>query len=520
MGMFDYPEADLSDRKLGKRAGDSVLLCAFNNRIAEELQLKLNAPPLDLPWSDKQLAIVDWGVNGVGHLVVRARAGTSKTTIIIKMIQEMGCNATARTLHSLGFSCARSYLSRNVQVSNGSRGKNLTNQIIPRNPSTPEPIVRLITKLHTLARETTPHAMNPGDLIDLAYAHDMDPDPEFRNRGYTIEWVEARALEAMKLAADVKQITEIDFADMIYLPVRNRWLKPTYDAVVVDEAQDMNNAQLEIALGVVKPEGRIIIVGDDRQAIYKFRGADSGSLDRLKKALNATELPLNTTYRCGAKIVDMAKEVVPDFEAAPGIHGGEVRSITIDKLNEQVKPGDAILSRLNAPLASVAMSLIRENRRVRIAGKDIGAGLRILIQRMSRLGDDATLNGMLKRLGQWVNEEVARFNALDREDMIGAVYDKAETIRALCDGMKTVGEVEARIDSLFSDVGGEGKILCSSVHRAKGLEWDRVFILRDTFKDSSAKGKGERAGNRNNEEANIKYVAITRARKELVWVNG
>ena len=67
--------------------------------------------------------------------------------------------------------------------------------------------------------------------------------------------------------------------------------------VVVDEAQDMTSAQLEIAVGACKRGGRVVIVGDDRQAIYGFRGADSGGLDRLKKLLKAKELGLTTTYR-------------------------------------------------------------------------------------------------------------------------------------------------------------------------------------------------------------------------------
>jgi len=91
---------------------------------------------------------------------------------------------------------------------------------------------------------------------------------------------------------------------------------PTYDLVVVDEAQDMTASQLQLAIQSCRKGGRIAIVGDDRQAIYSFRGADSKSLDRLKGILKAKELGLTTTYRCPKRVVEIASRYVPDFRAA------------------------------------------------------------------------------------------------------------------------------------------------------------------------------------------------------------
>jgi superfamily I DNA/RNA helicase len=86
------------------------------------------------------------------------------------------------------------------------------------------------------------------------------------------------------------------------------------------------------------------------------------------------------------------------------------------------------------------------------------------------------------------------------------VTDKAEALLALCEGATGVPEVQARIETIFSDVQAGKCVVLSSVHRAKGLEWDRVFLLADTF---TRKG---------DEEDNVRYVAITRAKSELVWV--
>jgi hypothetical protein len=59
----------------------------------------------------------------------------------------------------------------------------------------------------------------------------------------------------MELAATVNKGDWMDFTDMIFLPVRNGWLVPMFDMVVVDEAQDMTVAQLETRAGRL-PQGR------------------------------------------------------------------------------------------------------------------------------------------------------------------------------------------------------------------------------------------------------------------------
>jgi superfamily I DNA/RNA helicase len=73
-----------------------------------------------------------------------------------------------------------------------------------------------------------------------------------------------------------------------------------------------------------------------------------------------------------------------------------------------------------------------------------------------------------------------------------------------------VRDIESRIYSLFTDdgLGSAGVITCSSVHKAKGLEADNVFVLEGTFRP----GKEE--------ENNIYYVAVTRAKNRLIFVQG
>ncbi len=502
-------------------------------------------------WSDEQRAIFAWFKAEVlgqkPNLVVTARAGTGKTTTICEALRfapetrilvaafntrikdELARklqtpNAEAKTLHAVGFACVRRFW-ENVRLEDGRNKGQRVEALVQAvcGGAAPDAIKRLVGKLCTKGREIAPHAKTVGELSDIMLEHDLLPDEEWEASGFGAAYVEAKALEAMELAASRKPAM-IDFADMLYLPVRNGWLTKTYDLVVIDEAQDMTVTQLEIARGVCK--GRICVVGDNRQAIYAFRGADSESLDRLKAELGAAELGLKTTYRCPRLIVEAAARIVPDYQAAPGAPEGEILSLpSIEALvaaaeNTVDADGhgrDFILSRTNAPLAGVAMGLIRAKKRVRIQGRDIGAGLAALVRKLSTGKAAHSLPVFFERLSAWETREVLRAEKQGREDLTDGIRDKAETLRVVAEGATGPREVAVRLESLFADEGNGGTIVCSSVHKAKGLEAARVFILRPTLCPKLPKGK-VRTPKQVIEEANIQYVAVTRAMQTLVWV--
>jgi len=298
----------------------------------------------------------------------------------------------------------------------------------------------------------------------------------------------------------------IDFSDMIFLPIRNGWLVKMYDLVVIDETQDQTASQLEIMRGICK--GRICVVGDDRQTIYGFRGADSGGMARLTQDLDAKVLGLKTTYRCARNVVDRAAAIVPDFQTAPGNPEGWVLDMHTSMLVEAAGPGDYLLSRTNAPLVSTAIQLLRAGKRTKVIGKDIGKDLLGLVTRLSRTA--RSVPAFLERLQGWTDREVARAMKLKNPDpRIDLIHDQAEMLRSIADNAKSVSDIEDRINYLFDKVEGtdEGLIICSSVHKAKGREAKRVFVLVDTLRAD------------NEEEMNIQYVAFTRAKETLVMVS-
>jgi superfamily I DNA/RNA helicase len=350
----------------------------------------------------------------------------------------------------------------------------------------------------------------PGELEDIAYEFEIVPDESQQTQGWTMEVLTTGAEMAMELAS--QKDGTIDFDDMIFVPVRNGWLRGKYDLVVIDECQDMNAAQIMLAIGVCKMGGRIFVVGDDRQAIYKFRGADSGSLDRLKLQLNAKELGLTITYRCPTMIVDIAKTLVPDYQAAPSAPKGEVTSVGFERIHELALPGDFVLSRKNAPLAKVCLRLLRHGKRAMIEGKDLGRALVTVIKNIRA----RSIPDFMEKLTIWEDRTCKRLMATKKksaQDRCEVIKDQAETLRALAEGMKGMQELTDRVFQLFTETpnGKADYIVCSSVHKSKGRERDNVYALKDTLYPG---------GRRDLEEQNIEYVMVTRAKKKLVWVEG
>jgi DNA helicase-2/ATP-dependent DNA helicase PcrA len=340
-----------------------------------------------------------------------------------------------------------------------------------------------------VSRAKSTLAETEADLDNIVDDLDLDvPDDE---RPLFVE----RAADI--LGACYRDTRTCDFDDMIWLAVRHNVRVPTFDFVFVDETQDLNAAQIELAFRAVKRDGRAFAVGDDRQAIYAFRGADEHAVDRVTHKLAARVLPLSITYRCGKAIVALAQAIVPDYEAAPSAPDGLVRQVTDATMRTEATPGDFVISRKNAPLIGLCLGFLAQGKPATIAGRDIGAGLLALVNKSKA----TTIPALLAFVDAWEKAEIDRLTARKRDTQVAT--DKAECITALTEGASTVAEVKARIEALFSDKDDSKRIVCTTTHKAKGLERDRVWVLADTFSTTST------------EEDNLWYVAITRAKTEL-----
>lgn len=475
-------------------------------------------------WSDEQNAIFDWFGDGSGNLVVQARAGTGKTTTIKEAFRhapESSClyavfnkknqreaqekihdpRVEVRTLHSLGYRFIKEVWSNAKPDDNVEFARVETVA-----PQTPSEVVTALVKLVGFCKNGCVGIPRHELVVEIIEARDIAV-PDELEAAFPPAKLADLALEVLELSLKQDEQGRVSFNDMVWLPVAAGWVKPRFGLVVVDEAQDMNSPQLLMAQRACLPDGRICIVGDDRQAIYAFRGAVSDGMRMMRERLNAATLGLTTTYRCPKSVVALAQTIVPDYNAADSAPEGEVLEMDLTAAVEGLKVGDAVLSRMNAPLMGIAMSLIRRNIPARIEGRDIGKQLVGIVEKLKA----KSVPDFLKKLATWQDRQTARAMAGSgkfKESKVATINDQAITLATVAEASDSVEDIKARLTNLFqdSDYNARPAVVCSSVHKAKGLEWGKVCLVASTFKNANA----------SQEEANILYVAITRAKSTLI----
>jgi DNA helicase-2/ATP-dependent DNA helicase PcrA len=463
-------------------------------------------------WSKFQKAIFRDIATATDHTVVIARAGSGKTSTIVEgfkylpkgkktlmvafnkaiadeLKQRAPSYVECSTLHSLGFRALKQVYGNDV-VLEYDKSRFLIEGIIGDDRDLWE-LNQSLCKCVSLCKGflfDTPAAI--GDIID-----------QFGIETFDLERDAFIKIVIQTLGLCKAQTKVIDFDDMIWFPFVHRLNVGKFDVVFVDEAQDLNAAQIAMVFSAIKPGGRIIAVGDPAQSIYQFRGADSRAIPNFITKLQAKTLPLSVSYRCPKKVVLLAQEIVSDIEAHPDAPNGIVEDLLTDNLLKAIKPGDFVLSRTNAPLIKYCMAALKIGIPANIQGRDIGSNLIYFIKKSKA----KTIDSFIKFVNAWREQEIKRL--LSEKKNTEVCLDKAECLLNLCEGTLTIKDLKENIDKLFNDVDDTERVIFSTTHKAKGLERNRVFVLAGTYR----KGAGE-------EENNLWYVAITRCKKELYLV--
>ncbi|MDF0528888.1 ATP-dependent DNA helicase UvrD2 [Tsukamurella sp. 8F] len=356
----------------------------------------------------------------------------------------------------------------------------------------------------------------------------------------------------------------LDFDDLILMtaailddnPVVAEEFRDRYRSFVVDEYQDVTPLQQRLLNAWLGQRDDLTVVGDANQTIYSFTGATPRYLlDFTRRFEDATIVRLRRDYRSTPQVVELANKVIG---AATGRVAGtrleligqrpegprptyvesddepaEAKQVAerIGELLAQGVPASeiAILYRINAQSAVHENALTEAGIPYQVRGGDsfferpeIGQAIRELSTRANDFGGvaDADLvrlvGGALERLG--LSEKAPDgARARDRWESLRALVELTRDLVAERPGLNLLGlltELRTRAEAKHPPT-MQGVTL-SSLHAAKGLEWDAVFLVgltEGSVPISQAIAKGEQEPIE--EERRLLYVGVTRARVHL-----
>lgn len=491
--------------------------------------------------SKYQQDIFDFIQHGNGNSVINALAGSGKTSTIVNAVKLIPstCNALfiafnkeivkelekklagvknvqVKTLHSLGFLMIRRNLGTNIEIDeykyrtfikknikqlSSADFDKMTTKLIQQYTDN-------VTQLCDLGRYNL--AQCEKDLLQVSARHDIPIIDDECNA----------VLNVMKWGRE--NTTSIDFTDMVWLPYELT-LNPIglqYDYIFIDECQDLNAAQRELFLRCFRRGTRFIAVGDKKQAIYSFAGADAESFAKLQNLPNTTTLPLPISYRCPKKVVNLANQFVDTMECREGAPDGEiVHNVSIKDIHD----GDMVLCRTKMPLIKLYMRYLRMGIKSYVRGQDIGLNLLRMVDKTEQIVLNVSLqkDGVFARLYDDLFEERNRLmikRGMDLEDatlsnQIMNKYDSIKALEILAEGLTSARDLHDRIENVFAE-SADGVCL-STIHKAKGLEANNVYILCKTLMPSRlATQDWEKE-----QEQNLMYVAYTRAKYKLGFVS-
>lgn len=518
-------EEELPKKKRGRK-----------KKIVEPAQIMSGFIP-----SKYQQDIFDFIQHGNGNSVINALAGSGKTSTIVNAVKLIPstCNALfiafnkeivkelekklagvknvqVKTLHSLGLLMIRRNLGTNIEIDEYKYRTFIKKNIKQLSSADFDKMTTKLIQQYTdnviqlcdLGRYNL--AQCEKDLLQVSARHDIPIIDDECNA----------VLNVMKWGRE--NTTSIDFTDMVWLPYELT-LNPIglqYDYIFIDECQDLNASQRELFLRCFRRGTRFIAVGDKKQAIYSFAGADAESFAKLQNLPNTTTLPLPISYRCPKKVVNLANQFVDTMECREGAPDGEiVHNVSIKDIHD----GDMVLCRTKMPLIKLYMRYLRMGVKSYVRGQDIGLNLLRMVDKTEQIVLNVSLqkDGVFARLYDDLFEERNRLmikRGMDLEDatlsnQIMNKYDSIKALEILAEGLTSARDLHDRIENVFAE-SADGVCL-STIHKAKGLEANNVYILCKTLMPSRlATQDWEKE-----QEQNLMYVAYTRAKYKLGFVS-
>lgn len=473
--------------------------------------------------------ILDKYINTTSNIFIKASAGTGKTTMLLRLLEAtpsykdclflafnksiveeldrriMG-RAEVKTIHSKAFSTLLRSVRCRFKLSKW-RDFSLCKQFVHFDE-------------HLTDKQCNQRIMNLSAIWNLMRINLVDIDEPDQIEKICLRWdIDFDSTYYKELQVFVSKLREsqnnlkintldIDFTDQLWLTYMYvpEELYPKYDVVFCDEAQDLNPLQRELILRMLKPNGRLVSVGDYFQCIFSFQGSSTDSFALLENRPNTLSLPLNVSYRCAKSIVEMARRYSPEIEACEDAEEGFVGAATLNDVNQ----GDYILCRNNLPLVQAFIFFLKKKKQAVILGKDFGEQLIRILEQVERPQE---LLGLLRKKREELKEQ--GIQNIEANESYAALLEKISILQILIRETLSFNKTKEMIMEIFQDTENKDYILLSTIHKSKGLEADRVFILGFHELIPSKYARTELALY---SEKCLQFVAVTRAKKSLFFI--
>lgn len=496
--------------------------------------------------SETQVELCDFVVHKIGNATIESRAGSGKSKTIELMVhfvpkgkkilvvcfnthiadnlskrfKNYDLNVDVMTYHSLGNKIL-SY-KKHLSVKNNFKNDKYISYILSH-------INELNSEYSSYSiGNKTIYKKNLEKLVNYARYNLMQSTKEINKiaikYGVNIIGNECAAVSKI-LQWGSENLQYYDYQDMIWLPyelgIAANIIPLQYDYIFIDEAQDSSLAQQNLINICTKRNTRVFAFGDSFQTINSWAGSDEDAFANFNKKDNTKQFKLNVSYRCGKKIVDLAKTIVPDFEPYDKAIDGEVNyNVSL----KEIMPGDMVLCRLTSPLVDLHLRLINQKVPSKIRGIEIANELLGIINNINT-EDVSTLIKEMERglIDMWINiskdKEMSLKDASSESEVMIA-YDTLLTMNIISKGILYKKNLIERINQLLINNNEENNynvdnVHLTTIHRAKGLENDRVFILCPSLMPSRMARKDWEIKS----EQNLIYVAYTRAKKSLNFID-
>lgn len=308
----------------------------------------------------------------------------------------------------------------------------------------------------------------------------------------------------------------------------------TKTVLVIDEAQDMdaNEFALINALIDLNDDMRVIAVGDDDQNIFEFRGASSKYLEEFIVQKNATKHELIENYRSKQNLVEFTNGYVkkinhrlkqipihaiqPDNGTIKLVHhqkGNLITPVVNDVLSSRLAGTICVLTQRNDQALQITGLLLKSGMHAKLIQTNDGFSLynllevRYFLQRIHFENDEIIIDD--ENWNRAKNELKDHFQQSAKLEICLNLLNDFEAINPKAK-YKTDLEVfirESKIEDFYNEKGDI--IYVSTIHKAKGKEFDNVFIMLEDFNGST------------DEKKRLLYVAMTRAKTNLtIHTNG